>query len=163
MARQRFPLIFWLRGEHTRTPAFEVGWVEFNFWLRGAFSLLNMDVLAGEQLQVEGWFFSAVHHFPWTYTFGKENWARLCLNLFCLDPPIRNTNKNCQIVTVAELPSVQRCDCSCLQICEFSCLVTRLASQQRCEEGCVTCNYTEKIAQVDAASKRSTNICLSWQ
>lgn len=42
---------------------FEVDWLEFNFWLKGAFSLLNMNVRAGERSQGEAWFLSAAHHF----------------------------------------------------------------------------------------------------
>lgn len=38
-------LLAW--GQCMCTLMFEVGWVEFNFWLKGAFSLLNMDVLSG--------------------------------------------------------------------------------------------------------------------
>lgn len=38
-------LLAW--GQCMCTLMFEVGRVEFNFWLKGAFSLLNMDVLSG--------------------------------------------------------------------------------------------------------------------
>lgn len=64
VACKHFPPIFWLGGEYTCTLMFEVAWVEFNFWPKGAFSLLNMDVLAGERPQVEARFLSAAHHFP---------------------------------------------------------------------------------------------------
>lgn len=51
---------------------FEIGWEEFNFWLKGASSLLNMGVLARERLQVEAWFtfLECMHS-------GKKTW------LFC--------------------------------------------------------------------------------
>lgn len=65
------------RGQFMCTPMFEVGWVEFNFWLKGAFSWLNMDVLAGEQLQVEARFLSAAHSFLEQMHLGKKT------RLFC--------------------------------------------------------------------------------
>lgn len=82
--------------------------------------------------QVEAWFLSATYHFPWTYAFGEENSALLYLNLFCLDPPARNSNKNCQIVANIGFLSVQWCGFSCLHICRAVCLVPRLGSVQHC-------------------------------
>lgn len=70
--------------------------------------------------QVEAWFLSAAHHFPWTYAFGEENSALLYLNLFCLDPPARNSNKNCQIVTIAGFLSVALAAFTSVELCAWS-------------------------------------------
>lgn len=112
--------------------------------------------------QVETRFLSAAHHFPWTYAFGEENSALLYLNLFCLDPPAKNSNKNCQIVTFAGFLSVQWCGFSCLHIRGIVWLVPRLGPVQHCWGTCLclTCNYREKITRVIAAPKRSANV---WQ
>lgn len=112
----------------------------------------------------ERWFLSAAHHFPWTYAFREENMALLNLNLFCLGPPARNSNKTCQIVTMAGFLSVQWCGFSCLHICGFVCLVPRLALCSTAGGSAFASpNYRERITRVIAVSKRGTNICLSWQ
>lgn len=81
-------------------------------------------------------------------------------------PNQKKTLKPCQIITISGFLSLWCCDYSCLQISaepSVQELVTGVASQQQCQEGCTTCNYTQQIAQVNAASKHGTNICLSWQ
>lgn len=61
VASKHFADVFWLWGQRACTLVSEEGWVEFNFWLKGTFSLLIMNVLTGEQTQVDAWFLSAAH------------------------------------------------------------------------------------------------------
>lgn len=71
VASKHFTAVFWLWGQHACTLVSEEGWVEFNFWLKGTFSLLIMNVLTGEQAQLDAWLLSAAHCYSSMRAFCK--------------------------------------------------------------------------------------------